>query len=82
MKYFHFFMAEATQNKRVVEVRTKDTTTDMTANYIDEMTPEHSTIKYISGVGAGELECCAKFQRMLADRGINTVLTSLQAPKQ
>ena len=70
MKYFQVFVDEATRDKRVVGLKTRDAATDATANYIDEMAREGLAVKCISGDGAGELGRSGKFQRMLANRGV------------
>ena len=70
MKYFQVFVDEATRDKRVRGLKTKDSATDATAHYIDEMAREGVAVKCISGDGAGELGRSVKFQRMLANRGI------------
>ena len=70
MKYFQVFVDEATRDKRVRGSKTKDSATDATGHYIDEMAREGVAVKCISGDGAGELGRSVKFQRMLANRGI------------
>ena len=66
MKYFQVFVDDATRDKRIRGLKTRDAAADATANDIDEMAREGVAIKCISGDGAGELGKSVKFQRMLA----------------
>lgn len=70
MKCFQVFVDEATHDKRVRGLKTRDTAANTTADYIDKMAREKKATKCISGNGAGELGIFVKFQRMLEDRGI------------
>lgn len=68
MKYFQVFVDEASTEKHVVGLKTRDAAVDATAAYIDDMARDGITVKCISGDGAGELGWSAKFLRMLANR--------------
>ncbi|CAM9404629.1 unnamed protein product [Sphacelaria rigidula] len=70
MKSFQVFVDEASRDKRVVGLKTRDAATDATGAYIDEMARQGVAIKCISGDDAGELGRSVKFQRMLNNRGI------------
>ena len=70
IKYFQVFRNEATRDKLIRGLKTRDAAADATTNYIDGMAREGVAIKYISGDGARELGRSVKFQRMVADRGI------------
>ena len=52
MKYFQVFVDEASRDKHVVGLKTRDAATDATGVYIDEMTREGVAIKCMSGDGA------------------------------
>ncbi|CAM9927869.1 unnamed protein product, partial [Choristocarpus tenellus] len=70
MKYFQVFVDEASREKRVIGLRTKDAATAATAAYIDEMARDGVVVRCISGDGAGEFGRSIKFQRMLTERGV------------
>ncbi|CAM9872319.1 unnamed protein product, partial [Sphacelaria rigidula] len=70
MKYFQVFVDEASRDKHVVGLKTRDAATEATGAYIDEMARAGVVIKCISGDGAGELGRSVKLQRMLTNRGI------------
>ena len=55
MKYFQVFVDEASRDKRVGGLKTRDAAVDAIANYIEEMAREGVAIKCISSDGAGEL---------------------------
>ncbi|CAM9685456.1 unnamed protein product, partial [Choristocarpus tenellus] len=59
----------SSRDKRVYGLKTKNSATDSTAAYIDQMAREGIPVKCISGDGAGELGRSMKFQRMLANNG-------------
>ena len=63
-------MDEASRDKHVDRLKTRDAATDTTGAYIDEMAREGVAMKCMSGDGAGELGRSVKLQRMLANRGI------------
>ena len=81
MKYFQVFVDDATRDKRIRGLKTRDAAADATANDIDEMAREGVAIKCISGDGAGELGKSVKFQRMLADRGIRWISSPPRTPQ-
>lgn len=45
MKCFQVFVDEATRDKRIVGLKTRDAATDATENYIDEMAREGLAVK-------------------------------------
>ncbi|CAM9397444.1 unnamed protein product, partial [Choristocarpus tenellus] len=81
MKYFQLFVDEASREKRVIGLRTKDATTATTAAYIDEMAQEGVVVRCISGDGAGEFGRSIKFQRMLTERGVKWRKSPLRTPQ-
>ncbi|CAM9205458.1 unnamed protein product [Choristocarpus tenellus] len=72
MKYFQVFMDEASREKRVIGLRSKDAATAATAAYIDKMTREGVVVRCISGDGAGEFGRSVKFQHILTERGVKS----------
>ncbi len=69
-KYFQIFVDEATRDKRVVGLRTKDAAVAATKSYLDTMQQSDIYVKCLSGDGAGELGRSGKFQRMLTERHV------------
>jgi Reverse transcriptase (RNA-dependent DNA polymerase) len=69
-KYFQIFVDEATRDKRVVGLRTKDAAVAATKSYLDTMQQSDVYVKCLSGDGAGELGRSGKFQRMLTERHV------------
>jgi hypothetical protein len=69
-KYFQIFVDEATRDKRVIGLKTKDAAVDATKSYLDTMQQSDVHIKCLSGDGAGELDRSGKFQRMLTERHV------------
>ena len=53
MKCVQAFVDEATHEKRIRRLGTRDAAADSTANYIDDMALEGVAIKCIIGDGAG-----------------------------
>ena len=70
IKYFQVFVGEATRDKRVPGLKTRDVSNSSTADYIDRMTRVGMTIKCISEDGAGDVGRSVKAQAMVVDRGI------------
>lgn len=66
---------DATHDKRVKGLKTRDAAAYTTADYIDKMTREEMTIKCISGEEAGELGESDEVHRVLVDRGNHQVET-------
>ena len=69
-RYFQVVVDEASRDKRVRGLKTRDAAVDATADLVDELAREDVAVKCISGDGAGEFGKSVKFQRMVADRGI------------
>lgn len=63
-------MDEASRDKHVVGLKTRNAAIDATEAHIDDMARGGVTIKCISGDGAGEFGWSVSFHRMLANRGI------------
>ncbi|CAM9965350.1 unnamed protein product, partial [Choristocarpus tenellus] len=81
MKYFQVFVDEASREKRVIGLRTKDAATMATAAYIDEMVREGVVVRCISGDGAGEFGRRVRFQRMLTERSVKWRKTPPRTPQ-
>ncbi|CAM9753310.1 unnamed protein product, partial [Sphacelaria rigidula] len=81
MKFLQIFVGEASRNKNVVELKTRDAATDPTGAYIGEKVRGGVTIKCFSGDGAGELGRSVIFQRMLTNRGIKWRYSSPRTPQ-
>ncbi|CAN0386791.1 unnamed protein product [Discosporangium mesarthrocarpum] len=54
MKYFQVFMDEASRDKRIYGLKTKDAATSATKAYLDTMARDGVNVKCISGDDAGE----------------------------
>lgn len=63
-------MDDATRDKSVPGLETRDVATNSTADHIGGMKRERMAIKCISDSGAGQLGRSVKFQAMVVDRGI------------
>jgi len=70
-KYFQVFVDEATRDKRVIGLRTKDAAIAATKSYLDTMRQLDVPVKTLSGDGAGELGRSLRFQRMLTDNNVS-----------
>ena len=70
MKYFIVFVEEASRDKRVIALKSRDNAVDAASHYLDQMLREGVSVKCLSGDGAGELGRSGKFLRMLTERGI------------
>ncbi|CAM9615475.1 unnamed protein product, partial [Choristocarpus tenellus] len=81
MKYFQVFVDEASREKCVMGLRTKDAATAATAAYIDEMAREGVVERCISGDGAGEFRRSVRFQCMLTERGVKWHKTPPRTPQ-
>lgn len=55
LRHFQDFNDEASQEKRLVKLKSRDALVDATARYVDNMARGGVALKYISSDGAGEL---------------------------
>ena len=54
-RYFQVFVDEASRDKRVRGLTTRDAAVDATADLVDELAREGAVVKCVNGDGAGEL---------------------------
>ncbi|CAN0027892.1 unnamed protein product, partial [Choristocarpus tenellus] len=81
IKYFQVFVDEASREKRVIGLRTKDAATAANAAYIDEMARDGVVVRCIRGDGTGEFGRSIRFQRMLSERGVQWRKTPPSTPQ-
>ncbi|CAM9213967.1 unnamed protein product, partial [Discosporangium mesarthrocarpum] len=67
IKYVQVFVDEASRDKRVYGLKTKDAATSATKAYLDTMARKGVNVKIISAVGAGEFGRSAQFLQLLTE---------------